>query len=66
MYLAFMVGLPLGIEFGVDNAICDASYVFGPLFVQTVILGCRGRPNFIFVFGPKNDDTLFFGVLFSA
>ena len=65
MFLAFMVGLPLGIiKFYVDNAICDAAYVFGPPFVQTVMLGCRGRPNLIFVFCPKNDDILFFGVLF--
>ena len=41
-------------------AICDASYAFGPPFVQTVVLGCRGRPNVIFVFGPRNDDFYIF------
>jgi len=40
-----------------------------PVFVFiifAVLLGeiGRGRPNFVFVFGPKNDDFLFFGILF--
>ena len=35
-----------------------------PYLLEIIIYGARGPPNFVFVFGPKNDDFLFFGVLF--
>ena len=35
------------------------------LLIEALCIDCtRGRPNFVFVFGPKNDDFLVFGLLF--